>query len=305
MIRSTIAGRALVPALLGLLGFAPLLAHAEEWRWCAAGDVMDSGPPNGPFRSAEPFRADDLPDFQAQFEAQMRSAMAPIEGELTVICSPAFPDEKSALSHQTDWFISLEGAIPVTTAYWTPERHPVASDTPTDAAASAGKRIDRAASSASDARVATATSAPQPVVDTASSGAEQDRAAAQRAEERRQHYERERIAAQQGGKPLRFVLWVGLQPQVGDSSNPSCYSNVITRPGPAGWGAENLPTGTAEQAIAIIDAAKASFLAKCRATSGREISGIVHHERNQDERDEASLLKVRAIGPQDSTVPMD
>lgn len=91
-------------------------------------------------------------------------------------------------------------------------------------------------------------------------------------------------------KPLRFVLTVGLQPQAGDTTNPSCLSNVITRPGPPGWGAPGfLPTGTAEQAIQTIESLKAAFFAKCRATSGREIAGTLNHNRNQSDRDEAEL----------------
>lgn len=299
MIQSTIAARAL---LLGMLAFAPMLAHAEEWRWCVAGDAMDSGPPNGPFRVAFPFRADLMPGYQTNFEEHMRAAMAPIQGEFTVVCSPAFPDRQSASEHFGDWAVSLEGLIPLADADWTPTTAANASNAGPEATSSANKPADAPAQSSANAREEKVDSAPKPAADTAST-AQKEREAA---EQRRQEWEKAQLAAQQGSKPLRFVLWVGLRPQVGDTSNPSCYSNVITRPGPPGWtGEPNLAHGVAEKAIAIIDSTKDAFLAKCRAVSGREIDGTVGHDRNQSASDEASVDKVRARAGQDVTVQVD
>jgi hypothetical protein len=80
-------------------------------------------------------------------------------------------------------------------------------------------------------------------------------------------------SASAAAKPLRFVLTIGMRNLPGDAHNPTCYSNVVTRPGPPGWGAPGfLPTGSAEQARTEIESLKSRFIGLCRA-SGREITG--------------------------------
>lgn len=114
-------------------------------------------------------------------------------------------------------------------------------------------------------------------------------------------------AGQAGGEPgkqggpvaasrqLQFVLMIGMKNLPGDKHNPTCYSNVITRPGPPGWGSPSLPSGSAEQALSQINALKGTFIAACQA-SGREITseGNFKHLRNQTQDDEA---RMRSAGP--------
>ncbi len=103
-------------------------------------------------------------------------------------------------------------------------------------------------------------------------------------------------ASPAAAQPLRFVLMIGMRNLPGDARNPTCYSNVITRPGPPGWGARgSLPSGSAEQALREIDALKGAFIAACRA-SGREITseGNFRHVRNQLSGDEE---RVNTTGP--------
>lgn len=72
-------------------------------------------------------------------------------------------------------------------------------------------------------------------------------------------------------KDLRFVLRVPMGNLATDRNNPTCYSNVLTRPGPPGWGGTGwLPSGSAEQARATVESFKDAFIEKCRA-SGRSI----------------------------------
>jgi hypothetical protein len=74
------------------------------------------------------------------------------------------------------------------------------------------------------------------------------------------------------GQPLRFVLMMSMRNLPGDKVNSTCYSNVISRPGPPGWGGSGfLPPGSGEQAHETIQSLKSQFIAQCRA-SGREIS---------------------------------
>lgn len=97
-------------------------------------------------------------------------------------------------------------------------------------------------------------------------------------------------------KPLRFVLTMGMRNLPGDAHNSMCYSNVITRPGPPGWGAPGfLPSGSAEQAQAEINRLKSRFIGLCRA-SGREITseGNFSYVWNRSADDEA---RVQGTGP--------
>lgn len=108
-------------------------------------------------------------------------------------------------------------------------------------------------------------------------------------------------------KPLRFVLTISLRNKPGDTRNPTCYSNVITRPGPPGWGALGfLPSGAAEQAIAQIEKLKAEFIAACRR-SGREITseGNFSHVRNQQQGDDARVQSTRPRFAEDVSVVLD
>ena len=80
--------------------------------------------------------------------------------------------------------------------------------------------------------------------------------------------------ATEASKALRFVLDIGLMPKAGDTNNPQCYSNVITRAGPPGWGGRGfLPDESAEQARAEVEDLKSRFIEACEAASGRTITG--------------------------------
>lgn len=107
-------------------------------------------------------------------------------------------------------------------------------------------------------------------------------------------------------KPLRFILTIGLLNKPGDAVNPTCYSNVITRPGPPGWGAPGfLPPGSGEQARAAVYALKDAFISRCRA-SGREITsdGNFNYVWNQTSGDEQTLQGVRARFREDVSVSL-
>jgi hypothetical protein len=314
---------AAVALLLGLCAIFPTKAHAEEWRWCVAGDLLDSGRTNGPNLISRPFPADGAPDFQAQYEAYARSIIGPIEGEFIINCSPPFADHDAAVRHNGEWLLSMHdmtgGLFEAEDVFWDPVR------TSSSAAAAPDSRshAEHAAVAAKPAQPAPATAATgnadaqrQAEPTRPSTPSQQDDAA--RTEQTRQEWERKRVAAQSGGsssdgsagaaaKPLRFVLIIGLLPRAGDTHNPNCYSNIITRPGPTGWGAPGFGvSGSGVQANQIIDSLKGAFIAKCRA-SGREplSEGNFKSAWNQSEDDEARLQNVRAIFPEDVTVQMD
>jgi len=107
-------------------------------------------------------------------------------------------------------------------------------------------------------------------------------------------------------RPLRFVLSIGLMNKPGDTVNPTCYSNVVTRPGPPGWGAGGfLPAGSMAQARAKVDSLKAQFLASCRA-SGREITseGNFHWTWNETRDGDRQVADTHARYPEDVTVAL-
>lgn len=307
--------------LLGVCAVLPTTAHAEEWRWCVAGDLLDSGRTNGPNLISRPFQTDGAPDFQAQYEAYARSLIGPIEGEFIINCSPAFADHDAAVRHVGEWSLSMHdmtgGRFDAKDVFWAPTY--AASST---AAADIRQTRDRA----SERDSVSAASKQQPAGTATAANVETQRPAeparpstdkedAARAEQSRQDWERRRVAAQQGGasdpgagagaKPLRFVLSVGLRPQIGDTSNPFCYSNIINRPGPPGWGAPGFLPGSGDRANQTIDGLKSAFLAKCRATSGREIDGTVRANWNQTKDDESRLANVRPRTSNDVSVQMD
>ncbi|MDR7100466.1 hypothetical protein J2X04_002847 [Lysobacter niabensis] len=98
---------------------------------------------------------------------------------------------------------------------------------------------------------------------------------------------------------------VGLKPEMGDTTYPYCHSNIIVRPGPAGWGAPGfVSTATAQQADQAIDAVKPVFVAKCRAATGREIAGTIRSAWNQTDRDDSDLDSWQA-GPGSTAVLLD
>jgi hypothetical protein len=82
--------------------------HAEEWRWCAAADVKETGESNT-FLVAHPFRVDDEPDYQAQYEDYARSRLGPLRGEFSISCSqPAF-SRAAAAQDRSDWLEIFDG----------------------------------------------------------------------------------------------------------------------------------------------------------------------------------------------------
>lgn len=287
-------------------------------------DLLDSGRTNGPNLVSLPFRSDGAPDFQAQYEAHVRSIMGPIQGEFQLNCSPAFPDDDAAGKHSFEWRMWMReitaGIFEAKDVVWAPV---YAANNATDANASAGEPAQRtSASAAQKTRSGSASQAASPVAqnatqETAASQTAVDAEAQRQAEQRRQHWERQRLGASgdagadagAGAKPLRFVLWIGLRPQLGDTHNPTCYSNVITRPGPPGWGAPGFQASVADdrnQALQTVMGLKAAFIAQCRS-SGRETlsEGNFAYSWNQTERDEAELGGIGARFPEDITVQMN
>ena len=108
-------------------------------------------------------------------------------------------------------------------------------------------------------------------------------------------------------KPLRFVLSISMRNLPGDTVNPTCYSNAITRPGPPGWGAAGfLPSGSGEQARETVYSLKAAFIAKCQSTSGRQITseGNFNYHDNRTADDEQRLQNMRARYREDVSVTM-
>ena len=113
-------------------------------------------------------------------------------------------------------------------------------------------------------------------------------------------------AAPAAAKQLRFVMSISLRNRPGDKVNPTCYSNIISRPGPPGWGASGfLPRGSAEQAREIVYGMKSNFIARCRA-SGREVTseGSFNFQLNQMQGDEERLQGMRARHSEDVSVSL-
>lgn len=107
--------------------------------------------------------------------------------------------------------------------------------------------------------------------------------------------------------PLRFVMMVGLMNKPGDTVNPMCYSNIVTRPGPPGWGAPGfLPSGSGEQARQAVESLRDRFLALCR-TSGREITsaGNFSYHWNRSPGDEQRVTDARPRHAEDVLVSVD
>lgn len=107
--------------------------------------------------------------------------------------------------------------------------------------------------------------------------------------------------------PLRFVMMIGLMNQPGDTVNPICYSNIVTRPGPPGWGAPGfLPSGSSEQARQSVETLRDQFIAKCRA-SGREITSIGNFDYrwNQSPGDEQRVATAVPRYAEDVLVNVD
>ena len=107
--------------LLGFCALFPSLAHAEEWHWCVAGDLLDSGQTNGPNLLAQPFRAENAPDFQGSYEAHARAIIGTVQGEFVINCSPAFADAQAAATHRAEWVASMGGLIVTMDVNWTPD----------------------------------------------------------------------------------------------------------------------------------------------------------------------------------------
>lgn len=107
-------------------------------------------------------------------------------------------------------------------------------------------------------------------------------------------------------KPLRFILSISLLNKPGDTVNPMCYSNVITRPGPPGWGGPGfLPPGSGNQAHATVLSMKDAFIARCRA-SGREITseGNFNYSWNRSQGEEAGMQQVGPRHREDISVSL-
>jgi len=107
------------------------------------------------------------------------------------------------------------------------------------------------------------------------------------------------------GAPLRFVLTINLQNKLGDTVNPTCYSNVIVRPGPAGWGrGGSLPPGSEGAARGTVEGMKSAFIAACEAASGRKVTsqGDFQWMWNEFRDGESQIANARARYREDVTV---
>lgn len=110
------------------------------------------------------------------------------------------------------------------------------------------------------------------------------------------------------GAPLRFVLSIGLQPRTGDRVNPTCYSNVITRPGPPGWRQERfLPASSSQSAYDTVQSFKARFISACKAASGRDVTseGNFQWTWNETPARDQQVAERRARASEDVTVDVD
>lgn len=108
------------------------------------------------------------------------------------------------------------------------------------------------------------------------------------------------------GKSLRFVLMIGMTNLPGDQVNCMCYSNVITRPAPPGWGGKaSLPPGSYEQAIKNVESLKQQFIAECEK-SGRKIThvGNFSYVWNQFEDGEQRISNAHAKSHEDISVKL-
>jgi hypothetical protein len=104
-------------------------------------------------------------------------------------------------------------------------------------------------------------------------------------------------------KPLRFVMIMGMRNLPGDKVNSTCYSNVVTRDGPPGWGGSDYRPAASEQASQVIGSLKAQFIAACQA-SGRQISseGNFHWVWNLLSGDEQKMANARVKYAEDVSV---
>lgn len=108
--------------------------------------------------------------------------------------------------------------------------------------------------------------------------------------------------------PMRFVLDIGLQPRTGDTVNPTCYSGVITQPGPPCWGQGGfLPPGSSQAAYDTVQSFKNRFIAACESASGREVTseGNFHWTWNETPDGDRQVSSVRARAREDVTVDVD
>lgn len=105
---------AVAAALLAVCALFPSVALAEQWRWCAAGDVNDDGPPNGPLLVSFPFRVDGTPDHEAQYASHARSIMGTVRGEFLQTCSQPASSLQAATADRDNWFGSIAG-LPMST----------------------------------------------------------------------------------------------------------------------------------------------------------------------------------------------
>jgi hypothetical protein len=101
-------------------------------------------------------------------------------------------------------------------------------------------------------------------------------------------------------------MMIGLSNKPGDTVNPTCYSNVITRPGPPGWGQTGWDRPDSRPARRIIEGLKAQFIAKCRQ-SGRDITseGNFAYNWNDDQDGEERLAGSHARYPEDVSVSVN
>lgn len=91
----------------------------------------------------------------------------------------------------------------------------------------------------------------------------------------------------------------------GDTVNPTCYSNVITRPGPPGWGSGSLPSGSAEQARDTVESLRDQFIELCRA-KGRDVTsdGNFHWTWNETPNSDQQVSNAHARYKEDVSVDL-
>lgn len=99
-------------------------------------------------------------------------------------------------------------------------------------------------------------------------------------------------------KPLRMVLSISMTNLPGDRNNPSCYSSIISRPGPPGWGTRD---ASLAEVRPLVESYKTRFFDKCRAASGREITSAGNYNFHANQYNED---RPRAKVREDVTVTM-
>ena len=111
------------------------------------------------------------------------------------------------------------------------------------------------------------------------------------------------------GKPLTFILTQSMQPGMKSKINPTCFSNVITVPGPEGfqthtdWGGS--APGVVEKAIEMMKAYYPEFQQKCDRQADGQLQVKTYNSpaydfntKSEPERVQRSYSRMKSMGPE-------